>query len=76
MNEEISISFTKDEWRAVSVLIMRHIKSLKLEDVSEQKQELSSKINSYQRALEQLNRDEIGIKNFVEINEKIDKYQR
>ena len=76
MDEEISISFTKDEWRAVSVLIRQHIKEIKLGDVDERKQKLKAMIVSNERELNQLNREEVGTKHFLSIIDKIDKHLR
>ena len=72
MSEEINISFTKDEWRAISVLVRNQIKGVNIDDFEEKRQKLKNLLASYEREKTMLNREEVYAKTYHSILGKID----
>ncbi len=73
MSETMNVEFTKDEWRAVSVLIRHHMKGTNIEDLNEKRQKLKTLLASYERERGQLEREEIISKTYQSILDKIDR---
>lgn len=72
MNGEISISFTKDEWRALAFLVRNNLKGTNLEDLEEKRRRLQNLLMSYERDKNMLAREEMQAKTYKSIIEKID----
>ena len=72
MKEQINVSFTKEEWNAISVLVRRHLQGTNIEDFEEKRLRLKNLLQSYEREKNSLERDEIISKTYTSILEKID----
>jgi len=72
MDEEISITFTKDEWRALAFLARNNMKGTNIEDLEEKRRRLQNLLASYERDKNMLIREEMQAKTFKSIIEKID----
>ena len=72
MSEEISISFTKDEWRALAFLVRNNMKGTNMEDLEEKRRRLQNLLSSYERDKNMLAREEMQTKTYKSILDKID----
>jgi len=73
MEEEISVTFTKDEWRAICVLVRNHMQGVNIEDLMEKRQKLRNLLASYERDQKMLDREEVITKTYHSILDKIDR---
>ena len=72
MEEEISITFTRDEWRALEFLIRHNMKGTNLEDLEEKRRRLQNLLASYERDKSMLASEEMQAKTFKSILDKIE----
>jgi hypothetical protein len=73
MKEQITVSFTKDEWNAVCILVRRHLQGTNIEDVEEKRRKLNNLLQSYEREKKSLDRDQVITSIYTSILEKIDR---
>ena len=73
MEEVLSVSFTKDEWRAMALLVRNHMQGVNIEDLKEKRLRLKNLLNSYERDQKMLDREEIITKTYHSILDKIDR---
>ena len=72
MVEEISVTFTKEEWRALSFLARNNLKGSNLEDLEEKRRRLQNLLASYERDKNNLVHEELRAKTYKSILDKID----
>lgn len=72
MKEQIDVSFTKEEWNAISILVRRQLQGTNIEEFEEKRLRLKNILQSYEREKNSLERDEIISKTFASILDKID----
>ena len=72
MAEEISITFTREEWNAMRILVRNHMQGTNIEDLQEKRQKLKNLLASYERDKNMLDREEIMSKAYNSILDKIE----
>jgi hypothetical protein len=72
MAEEISITFTRDEWNAICVLVRNNMQGANLEDLKEKRLKLKGLLDSYERDRKMLDREELITKTYHSILDKIE----